>query len=174
MYFSWLLKQIRGSTVMKTSKSLLLFLVCLISLNQSPLIQGQENATRASPFITVKTAKTMQQTLTDLNQAISNNNYTFIRQQNINSRLTTATAENDGVKLVYFCNFSMLSRALNIDSRVGVFLPCKITLIQREDHVEMVAVNPKFISARINDNRLDKICDQLTRDYSRILKEAAI
>lgn len=159
---------------MKTSKTLFLFLVCLISLNQSPLLQGQENVTQPSPFITVKAAKTMQQTLTDLNQAIINNNYTFIRQQNINNRLTTATAENEGVKLVYFCNFSMLSKALSIDSRVGVFLPCKITLIQREDHVEMIAVNPKFISARINDNRLEKICDQLTHDYSSILEEAAI
>lgn len=159
---------------MKISKCLLLFFVCLISLNLSPSTQGQEQVTQAPPLISVKTSKTMQQALEDLSQAISNNNYTFIRQQNINSRLTAATAENDGVKLIYFCNFSMLSRALNIDTRVGVFLPCKITLIQQTDHVEMVAVNPKFISTRINDDRLDEICDKLTNDYRKILEEAAI
>ena len=98
----------------------------------------------------------------------------FIRQQNIDNRLTDAASENGQVIIVYFCNFGMLNRALNLDNRVGVFLPCKVTLIQKPGYVEMVTINPKLISKQLNDKRLNEICDELTGDYNRILEDATI
>lgn len=126
------------------------------------------------PLIIVNTTKTMQQALAAVKAAIANNNYVYIREQNINSHLIDIKQENRKIIMVYFCNFSMLYRALQLEKRVGVFLPCKITLIQKTDHIEMVAINPKFISYRLNDKRLNPICEQLIKDYRAILEDASI
>ena len=68
----------------------------------------------------------------------------------------------------------MLDQALKVDNRVGVFLPCRVTLIQRPQGVDMIAVNPKLIGRQLNDARLDDICDRLTQDYRNILDEASL
>jgi cytochrome c oxidase cbb3-type subunit 3 len=159
---------------MENCKSLLWVLVCVIGFTALPEARGGESDGQLLPLIVVKTTKSMQQVLADLKEAIKNNNYVFIRQQNIDSRLTNKAAENGRVILVYFCNFSMLNRALQLDHRVGVFLPCKITLIQRSGHIELVAINPKLISARLKEKSLNEICDHLTRDYHQILEDAVL
>lgn len=160
---------------MKNSKTILLWiLVSAIGFGVLPEARGKESNDQISPLFIVKTTKSMQQALVDLKEAINNNNYVFIRLQNVDSRLTEVDAENGRVILVYFCNFSMLNRALKADSRVGVFLPCKITLIQRSDYIEMVAINPKLISRQLSKEGLNDICDQLTRDYRQILEDAIL
>jgi cytochrome c oxidase cbb3-type subunit 3 len=159
---------------MENCKSLLWVLVCLIGLAALPEARGGESDGQLLPLIVVKTTKSMQQVLADLKEAIKNNNYVFIRQQNIDSRLIDEAEENDRVILVYFCNFSMLNRALHLDHRVGVFLPCKITLIQRSGHIELVAINPKLISAQLNEESLNDVCDQLTHDYHQILEDTIL
>lgn len=158
---------------MNINKALLL-LVCIIGLNLPLQARSEEQKTPVSPLIIVKTSKTMAQVIQDLSQAIVSNNYDFIRQQNIDSNLTTVSTENNHVVLVYFCNFNMLSRALKLNTHVGVFVPCKITLIQKKDHIEMVAINPRFLTRQFNDHKLSQLCNRLAKDYHKILEEATI
>jgi cytochrome c oxidase cbb3-type subunit 3 len=159
---------------MRNSGFLMWLLVCLIGLAVLPDARAGDGRGELAPLLVLRTAKPMERALSDLKEAIGNNNYVFIRQQNIDSRLTTTANENSRVVFVYFCNFGMLDQALKVDSRVGVFLPCMVMLIQRPEGVELVAVNPKLISSRLNDNRLNGICDQLTEDYRKILEEASL
>jgi len=151
---------------------ILLFAVLAMSV-ASPGQCAQEHED-AQPLITVTTTKSMQQALADVKTAILNHNYVFIRKQDIDSHLITTKQEGRKVILVYFCNFSMLHQALQLEKKVGVFLPCKITLVQKAGHIEMLAINPKFISQRLRDKRFSDICKQLSRDYRAILEEASI
>lgn len=137
-------------------------------------VKGEDRPGKTALFIEVKVNKSMDQALVDLKQAITNNNYVYIRHQNVDSGLTNVVQENGRVIFVYFCNFGLLDQALKTDRRVGVFLPCKITLIQTSQGVAMVAVNPKQVSKHLNDKRLNELCDQLARDYRQILEEASL
>lgn len=159
---------------MKCHKPSVWLLLYVLVFGLTPVSRADENSNQSSPLIVVKTTKSMEQTLADLKQAISNNNYVFIRQQSIDSRLTDVTEENHQVIFVYFCNFNMLDRALKTDRRVGVFLPCKITLIQKPGYIKMVAINPKFISKQFDNGQLNHICNQLSRNYRQILDEAIL
>lgn len=159
---------------MKGNKFLLVCLLCLSGLCATASTYASQNDKQPMPLLVVKTAKSMKLALADLKEAIADHNYVFIRQQNIDSRLTEAGAENGEVILVYFCNFRMANRALKTDPRVGVFLPCKITLIQKAGYIQLVAINPQAISGQLQQSDLKPICDQLTRDYSKILEEASI
>lgn len=116
---------------------------------------GEDGDGKAAIFLVAKMNKSMDQALLDLKLAITNHNYVFIRQQNVDNGLTNAEQENSRIIFVYFC-------------------PCRITLIQTQEGVKMIAVDPKLINKHLNDEKLNQICEQLTRDYRQILEEAAL
>jgi cytochrome c oxidase cbb3-type subunit 3 len=118
--------------------------------------------------------KTIEQASDLLIQAIGSNNYTYVRQQSIDSRLVPAGRETRSVRIIYFCNFDLMSQALAIDTRTAEFLPCRITLLQTDKGVEMMAVNPAWVSNRLGNFRLHDHCLQMKKDYLAIMKEAAL
>jgi len=109
-----------------------------------------------------------------LKQAIVSHNYTFVRQQAIDSRLVPVEWEAKSVRIVYFCNFDMMDAALHRDIRTARIMPCRITLIEGDKGVDLVAVNPAWISEQWNAPDLQPGCHQLKADYLAILEEAAL
>jgi cytochrome c oxidase cbb3-type subunit III len=109
-----------------------------------------------------------------LKQAITSHNFTFVREQAIDSRLVPVDWEAKSVRIVYFCNFSMMDAALQRDLRTAQIMPCRVTLIEGRQGVEMVAVNPAWVSEQWNAPGLQPHCLQLKRDYLAILEEAAL
>jgi cytochrome c oxidase cbb3-type subunit 3 len=151
----------------------LLLLGLLLLLLAGPA-RAEVRAAATQPLLVVRVNKTMAQAVSDLQVAIANNNFVFIRKQDIYSRLGNSKQKEGHVVLIYFCNFYMLDHALKQDLRVGVFLPCKITLIQKKGYVEMVAINPRAISSQLDEQSLQSLCMKLTHDYGEILQEAEL
>lgn len=118
--------------------------------------------------------KNIEQASELLIQAIGNHNYTFVRQQSIDSRLVPAAQETRSVRIIYFCNFSLMSRALALDTRTAEFLPCRITLLETARGVALMAVNPVWVSNRLGNYRLHDECEKVKQDYLSIMKEAAL
>ena len=118
--------------------------------------------------------KNIEQASELLTQALSNHNYTFVRQQPIDSRLVPAGLETRSVRIIYFCNFDLMSRALALDTRTAEFLPCRVTLLETGKGVELMAVNPAWVSTRMGNYRLHEHCIQMKKDYLAIMKEAAL
>lgn len=128
-----------------------------------------------SPLLTVSApGKDMEAVTRDLIQSIGTHNYSFVRQQAIDSRLVPQDWESASVRIIYFCNFEQMNRALSIDARAAEFLPCRVTLIQTRDGIEMVAINPAWVSERLNNPLLHPDCVKLKQDYLDIMKEASI
>lgn len=118
--------------------------------------------------------KTLDQVTESLINAINSNNYSFVRQQAIDSRLVPTDWEAKSVRIIYFCNFDTMNRALALDTRASEFLPCRITLIETRDGVELMAVNPAWVSLRLGNYRLHEYCVKLKSDYQAIMNEAAL
>jgi len=118
--------------------------------------------------------KNIEQASELLIQAIDNHNYTFIRQQSIDSRLVPTGLETRFVRIIYFCNFDLMSRALALDTRTAEFLPCRFTLLETGKGVTLMAVNPVWVSNRLGNYRLHEHCEKLRQDYLEIMKEAAL
>jgi cytochrome c oxidase cbb3-type subunit 3 len=118
--------------------------------------------------------KNIEQATESLIQSINGNNYTFVRQQAIDSRLVPADWEAKSVRILYFCNFDLMSRALALDTRTAEFLPCRITLIETGKGVDLMAVNPAWVSNRLGNYRLHEYCVKMKKDYLTIMKEAAL
>ena len=76
--------------------------------------------------------------------------------------------------MVYFCNFKFLDDVLKIDPRVGLFLPCRVTVVQQGDQVLVMTINPKRLSYLFNNRELDAACDEMTELYEAILEESTL
>lgn len=118
--------------------------------------------------------KTMETAIGNLIQSIGAHNYSFVRQQPIDDRLVPRDWGSSETRIVYFCNFAQMNRALSMDTRAAEFLPCRVTLFQTRDGVEMVAINPAWVSERLNHPALHADCLELKQDYLAIMREAAL
>jgi cytochrome c oxidase cbb3-type subunit III len=149
--------------------SRLLIALCLLGA-------GPALAEEPEPMILAATArgKNMEQAVAALAQAVVNHNYTFVRQQAIDSRLVPYEREVRSVRLFYFCNFARMDRALRLDPRAAQLMPCRITLVETATGVDLMAVNPAWVTLDIDNPPLHAECRELKRDYLAILEEATL
>ena len=133
-----------------------------IDLASEPLSMEYE-----SPFDFDKTVEKVK-------QAVIGMNFRIIREQWLEEGLVEKGKENPKQLMVYFCNFELLNDALAVDPRVGLFLPCRVTIIEEKGKVKLVAVNPKRLSGLFNNNELDILCEGMYDTYTEIMEEATL
>lgn len=133
-------------------------------------------AAEAEPMILTATIPGVgiEQAVAALDRAVVSHNYTFVRQQAIDSRLVPYAQEVRSVRIYYFCNFAKMDRALRIDPRAAQMLPCRITLIETPSGVDLMAVNPAWVSLGMGNPLLHAECLELKADYLTILEEATL
>lgn len=113
-------------------------------------------------------------TVENVKKAISNNNFFFGRVQPLEYGLTTPEQADPRQTIVYFCNISFLNQALATDPRVGMFLPCRITIVEHQGKVTVMSVNPEVLSSLFNNSELNDLCKKMHKSYVDILEEATL
>jgi len=112
------------------------------------------------------------ETIENVKRAAVGMNFRLIRDQPLDQGLVAHGQETKHHMMVYFCNFDFLYKALAIDPRVGLFLPCRVTVIEQHGKVQVMSINPRRLSRLFNNNELDEACDQMHRLYVAILEDA--
>lgn len=115
-----------------------------------------------------------KQTIQNVKNAAVGMNFRVIREQALNYGLETDTQPDKQHSIVYFCNFDFLYKALAIDPRVGLFLPCRITVVERKGKVQIMSINPNRLSQLFNNDELDIACTEMHEMYTSILEEATL
>ncbi len=137
-------------------------------------IQPRQKAEQIEPVILVESEENYTDTIQSIKDTISGNNFRFIREQKLEQGFF-ADDEVDGREtILYFCNFNFLYDAMNVDPRVGMFLPCRITVVERKGKVWVMAANPKAMSILFNNDELDKACDTMEQIYRDLIEEATL
>ena len=134
---------------------------------------AQESQT-TSPVIVRDSPYDLQTTVENIKRAVSNNNFFYGRVQTLEYGMTEPANENSKQVIVYFCNVSLLNKALAIDPRVGMFLPCRISIVENNGRVQVMSVNPLVLSPLFNNSEVDDLCDQLRESYTTIIEEATL
>lgn len=127
-----------------------------------------------SPVLVYRSSYDFQTTLDNVKRAAVGKNFRIIREQFLDEGLADTGQENRDQRMVYFCNFQQINEALAIDPRVGLFMPCRVTVVQRGDVVEVMSINPKYLSPLFNNSYLNRACDEMYRFYRDILEEATL
>lgn len=116
----------------------------------------------------------MEKVVKNIEIAAKGRNFKLIRVQTMDDGLMDKKDESKKEVIVYFCNFKFLNEALKVDSRVGMFLPCRVTAYEQDGVVKVIAINPKRLSHMFNNNELNELCDQMYEIYTEILEEATL
>lgn len=117
---------------------------------------------------------TLEETVEAVKRAAVGKNFRLIRDQILEDGLFPPEQQNTRQMMVYFCNFKFLYDAMALDPRVGLFLPCRVTVVEREGKVLVMSINPKRLSRLFNNAELDRACDEMFKLYSEILEEATL
>jgi len=127
-----------------------------------------------SPIIIMDSPYSMDETIENLKQAITDQNFTLIRTDYLDHGLVETGKENKKQVVLHFCNFGFLFQALSIDPRVGMFLPCRVTVIETKGKVQISTINPKRLSKLFNNHELDEYCDEMFKAYTTLLEDATL
>lgn len=125
-----------------------------------------------APLISYTSPDSLKDTVENIKRAIIGKNFKIIRQQYLNQGLAAEGQENTKQIIIYFCNFNFLNKALTIDPRVGLFLPCRITVVEKNNKVSIIASNPLYMSRFFNNEELHKLCKNMHDIYTDIIEES--
>lgn len=126
-----------------------------------------------SPILLRESPYSFEKTVSNLKKSINGRNFRVLKIQKVDHGFVDEdTKSNDLV--IYFCNFSLVSVAIKKDSRVGQFLPCRITIIERDGKVYLMTINPNSIAGLLDNPNLKNICNKVTNMYFDILDEVTI
>lgn len=127
------------------------------------------------PVLIADSPYDLEQSLENLKQAVIGKNFRIIRQQYLEDGLFPEGQQNRRQVILYFCNFSFLNEALKVDPRVGMFLPCRVTLVEHEDgSVQLMTINPLRLSRLFNNDELDRACKEMYGIYRDLLEDATL
>jgi len=120
---------------------------------------------RTSRFDVAETAERVKEVMTRYNLRI-------IRAVPFNQGMVDTKDENPEQRIIDGCDFGFLNKALAVDPRVGLFLPCRITITRQHDKVVVMAINPKRLSTIFNNAELNELCEEMYKLYNDLLDEA--
>ena len=144
------------------------------SLGTHPEAKADTVLETDQPIFTVESPYDLKTTIENVKRAATSNNFVFIREQDLDAGIAPDGKENPKQHIVYFCNFGLLNQALATDPRVGLFLPCRITIVEHDGKVTMMSINPKRMSKIFNNAELNEMCSQMTEQYKAIMEEASL
>lgn len=127
-----------------------------------------------TPILEMESSYTFEETVEAVKRAAVGKNFRIIREQSLENGLFDVAGESREAHIVYFCNFNFINQALALDPRVGLFMPCRITVVEHEGQVKMMSINPKYLSRLFNNAELDKPCEEMYQVYMGIMEEASL
>lgn len=126
------------------------------------------------PVLMLDSDYTLEETVENIKRAAIGKNFRIIRVQNLEDGLFPEAEQNKRQVVVYFCNFGFINQALSLDPRIGLFMPCRITVVEEPDGVHMMAINPRYLSRVYNNAELDEACSHMFTVYTEIMEEASL
>ena len=126
------------------------------------------------PVIMLDSDYSLEETVENVQRAAIGKNFRIIRVQNLEEGLYPEEQQNKKQVVIYFCNFGFINKALSLDPRIGLFMPCRITVVEEQGKVHMMAINPRYLSRVYNNAELDQSCTEMFNIYTDIMEEASL
>lgn len=144
------------------------------AFEQMPPPPGARVLESESPVLVRESPYPIEVTVEKVKAAVGAANMRLIRVQTLDQGFVEEGKENHRQIIVYSCDFGFLNEALKVDPRVGLFLPCRITVVQHADKVLVMSINPKRLSRIFNNAELNGLCEQMYQVYVDILEESIL
>lgn len=142
------------------------------SFEQQPKVQALPPRD-ARPVLVSQSSRDFAKTLQKLKQAMIARNFRVIREGPLENGLVERGRENQRQWVIYFGNFELIDKPLATDPRLGLFMPGRVTVLEQDGVVQVMAVNPLAVNVLFNNDGLAAAIEELYQAYLDILGEAA-
>ena len=143
------------------------------SFGSEPVATDKSLAADA-PVLVADSPYSLDETVENLRQSIISQNFKLIRTEYLEHGLVEEGKENKRQVVLHFCNFKFLYEALAIDPRVGMFLPCQVTVVEVNGKVQVMTINPLYLSHLFNNDELDDACKRMAGIYRAIIEDGTL
>ncbi len=121
-----------------------------------------------SPYNFDETVKRVQ-------EAVISNDFRVFPDRYLEQGLTDDFSVNERQLIIRFCHFGKLYKVLKIEPRLGVVLPCKITVLEKENgQVQIIYINAEALANVFDNKRLAAEAQGIAENYSDILDEVLL
>lgn len=144
------------------------------AFGKQPVPTGATVLESESAVIVRESPSDIPTTLERLKNAVAGVNMRLIRVAPLEEGAVEKGKENPKRYIVDACDFAFLNKALAVDPRVGLFLPCRFTVAEQDGKVLVMSINPKRLSAIFNNAELNELCTQMHEVYTTIIEEATL
>jgi len=114
------------------------------------------------------------QTMDKIRRAITAQGFAVVREQYLEQGLVQAGDERHDLRVIYFTSFESINDALDRDSRMGLFLPNRLTVMEQDGAVKVMAANPRQLGSVFNNTALNEMGESLYQSYLAIFAEAGL
>ena len=114
-------------------------------------------------------------TVANVKAALTGANFRIFPDRLLEQGLIDEFSVNSRQVGIRFCNFNVLYGMLKIEPRLGIVLPCRITVIEHEDGTVTLAVpNLRVISRWFNNDELVELWDRMEQTFKDIIDEVTL
>lgn len=152
-------------------------IIAFIRTQEGPPLRVANDDTRQTmaPSRVIESPYDMETTLENLRQALTGSNFRLFPERLLEEGLIDEFDVNRKQRTLRFCNFNALYAMLKIEPRLGVVLPCRITVVERDDKsVILVVPNFNAIPIWFNNNELFQLSSSMEENLLEIIEEATL
>ena len=114
-------------------------------------------------------------TVTNLKETLKGLNFRYFPDRYMEMGLAPDDQINKKQLSLRFCNFNLLYKMINIEPRLGVILPCRVTVVEEEDgSVKLYLMNMKVATQLFNNEQLSELARQMHENLMELIEEATL
>jgi len=127
------------------------------------------------PTLIVDSPHDFETTVKNVKQALAGYNFRVFPDRYIEQGLFPEWEANKKQLTIRYCNFNELYDMLRIDPRLGIGLPCRITVVENDKgQVQLIAMNMSLIARLFNNAQLEGYARDMSERQRDILDEATL
>lgn len=145
-------------------------------ITTSAEVSKEEVSKKSMPSIAtiIDSPYSFKKTIENLKESIHGKNYRIFPDRFIEQGLFKDSEVNKKQVTIRVCNFKRLYQLLNVEPRLGVILPCRITVIEQQGQVKIIAPNINLAAKIFNNDQLGVVFEELNEDLEEIIEEAIL
>lgn len=112
-------------------------------------------------------------TVQRVREALKGNNFRVFGDRYLEQGLSDFEDQRNRNTRIRFCNFENLYGMLGIEPRLGILLPCGLTVVENDDKsVDLIAMNVRAIASVFNNDQLTVLSEAMLEAILLVVEEA--
>lgn len=137
--------------------------------------QPHEALAEDQPSLVFDSPYDFQTTVDNLKQTLEGLNFHYFPDRYMEMGLAADSRINKKQLSLRFCNFQELYKMINIEPRLGVILPCHITVVEQPDgQVKLYMMNMKVVARLFNNTQLSEAAEKMHESLMEVIDEATL